>query len=252
MEKEMMAHNSMKIQVLREDYEDMLRTRMEVKQDLEVANLQLQQLGATALTVRDRREIDVKQIYERCVAMEGEARLIDSIQREHHQVVALVRSLHDTNLHLSSHFRLLHSQLHSLRSQALHVPPLNSDLLTMRHQLLQGRAAIEFEKKTRAANLEQYQAMEANMISIQNEIQRLRDDLLLAQKQARPATAVAASNPGHGYLGDYRGPDIALQGGHSAHYPMHQTVTRDEGAYPAVFRPPPNGSHGPFDAHSDS
>ncbi|KAK9756764.1 hypothetical protein RND81_01G119700 [Saponaria officinalis] len=248
---ERMAHNSLKLQVLREDYQEMLATHANLKQDLTVAHLQLRQLATTAHKVSDHRQSEVKQVYERCVTMEGEARLIEALQIEHDQVSALVSGVRETNVELKSQLRELDSELHSFLLQTSDVAPLKSDLNTMRQQLLQGRAAIEFENKTRAANLEQYQAMERNMISMKNEIEKLRDELAHAQKRANVATT-AVANPSHAFLDNYRGPDMLLQGGLSSHYPMHQTTIHGERSYPAVFGQPPNGGHDPYDAHSDS
>lgn len=55
------------------------------------------------------------------------------------------------------------------------------------------RAAVECEKKTRAANIEQSLAMEKHMKSLQREIEMLHAELANAEKRAR--AAAAASNP---------------------------------------------------------
>lgn len=60
------------------------------------------------------------------------------------------------------------------------------------------RAAIEFEKKTQASNLEQGQAMERNLISMAREIEKLRAELANAEKRARASAAAAvAATPGN-------------------------------------------------------
>lgn len=55
------------------------------------------------------------------------------------------------------------------------------------------RAAIEYEKKAHASNLEQSQAMEKQMISMAREIEKLRAELDNAEKRARAAAAAAAT-----------------------------------------------------------
>ncbi len=63
------------------------------------------------------------------------------------------------------------------------------------------RAAIEYEKKTRASNLQQRQAMERCMISMAQEIEKLRAELANAEKRARAAVAAAtAPNPSNSPL----------------------------------------------------
>lgn len=59
------------------------------------------------------------------------------------------------------------------------------------------RAAVEYEKKVHASNVELGQIMEENMISMAREIEILQAELANAEKMARAAAAAAAAaNPG--------------------------------------------------------
>jgi hypothetical protein len=55
------------------------------------------------------------------------------------------------------------------------------------------RSAIEYEKKTRAFNLEQEKVLEKNRILLVREIEKLRTELANSEKRAR--AAAAAGNP---------------------------------------------------------
>jgi len=55
------------------------------------------------------------------------------------------------------------------------------------------RSAIEYEKKTRAFNLEQEKVLEKNRILLVREIEKLRTELASSEKRAR--AAAAAGNP---------------------------------------------------------
>lgn len=57
------------------------------------------------------------------------------------------------------------------------------------------RAAVEYEKKVYASNLEQSQAMEKSLMSMAHEIDKLHKEL--ADKRARAAAATATTT--HGY-----------------------------------------------------
>lgn len=61
--------------------------------------------------------------------------------------------------------------------------------------MLLNRAAIECEKKNRASNHEQREIMEKNIISVAQQIERLRAELANVEKRARAAAAAAAVNP---------------------------------------------------------
>lgn len=54
------------------------------------------------------------------------------------------------------------------------------------------RAAIEYEKRTHASNLEQAEAMEKGMVSMSQEVEKLRAELANAEKRARAAAAVTS------------------------------------------------------------
>lgn len=54
------------------------------------------------------------------------------------------------------------------------------------------RAAIEYEKRTHASNLEQGEAMEKGMVSMSQEVEKLHAELANAEKRARVAAAVTS------------------------------------------------------------
>lgn len=54
------------------------------------------------------------------------------------------------------------------------------------------RAAVDFEKKAHSDNLEQSKAMEKNMIAVASEIERLRGELLNAEKGTTAVNSAAA------------------------------------------------------------
>lgn len=59
------------------------------------------------------------------------------------------------------------------------------------------RAAVEYERKLHASNVELGQIMEENTISMAREIEELHAELANAEKMARAAAAAAAAaNPG--------------------------------------------------------
>ncbi|GMH12340.1 hypothetical protein Nepgr_014181 [Nepenthes gracilis] len=81
------------------------------------------------------------------------------------------------------------------------------------------RVAMEFEKKTHVANLEQGRDMVKNMISMSNEIEKLRPELANAEKRAK--AAAAAANPR--YAANYANPGMGYGGvSYLVQYDMHQ------------------------------
>ncbi|XP_074267819.1 protein FLC EXPRESSOR-like isoform X2 [Silene latifolia] len=203
---DIISHNRSKIQVLREDHQEMLGTRAALEQDLSVAHQHLRQLVSTARKVREDTDLEVKAVLERSIGVESQLGSIQALQSEHAQVVAHVTTLTHSNIQLHSEFNRLDSELHRIRMDAAEVANLKADLHAMRLELRKGRGAIEFEKKTRSANLQQYQEMDTKITEMSNQIQTLRPHL-------------PPSHPALGYAG---ASDSVFRAPYSSHYPMHQ------------------------------
>ncbi|KAH9618845.1 hypothetical protein KSS87_010147 [Heliosperma pusillum] len=229
---EMICHNRRKIQVLREDHEEMVATRASLEQDLAVGHQHIRELVATARKVREDTDLEVKAVLERSIGVESQLRGIQALQSEHAQLVAHVSSLTHSNIQLHSQFNRVDSELRRIQMDAAEVAHLKADAHALRLDLRKGRGAIEFEKKTRSANLQQYQDMDDKMTQLNNEIQRLRSHL-------------PPSNQDDGYAGASH---FLFRGHYSAHYPMHQaTAPLPVAATDAT--PPPTGDHHPFETH---
>ncbi|KAL7222171.1 hypothetical protein ACSBR1_023976 [Camellia fascicularis] len=86
------------------------------------------------------------------------------------------------------------------------------------------RDAIEYEKEAHASNLEQGEAMEKSMISMDYEIEKLRAELANVEKRARAAAAaVVAETPSPGYAARFRNLEIGYGGSsYPDVYAMHQ------------------------------
>ncbi|KAF5957032.1 hypothetical protein HYC85_004257 [Camellia sinensis] len=107
----------------------------------------------------------------------------------------------------------------------MQIPPLPSPVWRLDFQ-----DAIEYEKEAHASNLEQGEAMEKSMISMDYEIGKLRAELVNAEKRARAAAAAAAAKtPSPGYAAGFR--DLEIGYGGSSYpdvYAMHQISSEYE------------------------
>ncbi|KAK3019333.1 hypothetical protein RJ639_003864 [Escallonia herrerae] len=106
------------------------------------------------------------------------------------------------------------------------------------------RAAIEYEKKTQASNLEQSQAMDKSMVSMAREIEKLRAELANAEKRARAAAAAAAAaTPSPGYAAGYGNTEMSYGG---KPYPDPYSLHQLRGGADAGSQYGP-GANGPYD-----
>ncbi|KAM7501759.1 hypothetical protein LguiB_000663 [Lonicera macranthoides] len=210
---ERLAAQHRDIQSLLLDNQRLAATHVALKQELSAAQQEIRHLSATAGTVKAERDAQVREVYERSLKMEAEARLIDGLGSELAQVRADVQKLIADRKELTVKLKDVEEDLVRAQSEAQQVPVIKSEIETMHKEIQRGRAAIEFEKKTHASNLEQGQAMERNLISMAREIEKLRAELANSEKRARASAAAAVvATPGPGYAAGYGNPEAGYGG----------------------------------------
>ncbi|XP_021720984.1 protein FLX-like 1 [Chenopodium quinoa] len=240
----MTAHHR-EIQGLLLDQKEMSAMHATLKQELAAADQELRKLSAAARKFREERESQIKELYEKSLKLETEVRAIEALNSEHTQVIGDIQKLTESKIQLTAQFKVLDTELSRVKMDASQVPEIQADVDKMEQELQKGRAAVEYEKKTRAANLELNEAMDRKMNSLQHDIEMLRAELANAEKRAREAAA--ASNPDLGYTGNYESRSMAYgRGPYSVQYSMHQGQLMADSASLALYGR--SVSHDPFDA----
>ncbi|KAH8498700.1 hypothetical protein H0E87_017577 [Populus deltoides] len=127
------------------------------------------------------------------------------------RVAPLPRSTTDPRLlHTRPHHHLLEDRI-STQHRDIQSLLLDNQRHAATHVALkQEVSAIEYEKKTRAFNLEQEKVLEKNRILLVREIEKLRTELANAEKRAR--AAAAAGNPSPGYGRNYGSAEVRYGG----------------------------------------
>ncbi|KAF8402578.1 hypothetical protein HHK36_010665 [Tetracentron sinense] len=215
------------IQSLLIDNQRLAATHVALKQEHAVAHQEFRHISAAAANIKAERDAQVRDVYERSLKMEADARSVDGLNAELTQVRSDVQKLSAARQDLTAQLQAINSDLNRARAELQQVAISTlSRALTIVPLLCvnMGRAAVEYEKKTRADNLEQSQAMEKNMISMAREVEKLRAELANAEKRARAtAAAAAAANPSPGYAVSYGNADVGYGGNiYADPYGMHQ------------------------------
>ncbi|KAK8581408.1 hypothetical protein V6N13_144435 [Hibiscus sabdariffa] len=213
------------IQSLLLDNQRLATAHVALKQDLALAQQELRHLSAAAANVKSERDAEVREVYERSLKLDAEARAVDAMTSELARVRADVKKFMADNQELKAELEAVNDELAKARMEATQVPVLMADMEVVRKEIQKGRAAIELEKKTRASNLEQRQILEKNMSLVSRELEKLQSELANAEKRAReavaPMTATAYPNPT--YNGNYGGSYSMPQAGVA--YPQFVPVT---------------------------
>lgn len=225
------------IQSLLVDNQRLAATHVALKQELSLALQDLRHLSSAAGNVKADRDAEVREVYEKAVKMEAEVRLVDELSAELVQVRGDVQKLSSERKELNEKLDQLHGDLAKERSKGHQIPLIKAEIEAMHKELQRGRAAVEYEKKVYASNVEQSHAMEKSMISMSREIEKLQAELANADKRAR-AAAAAAATPGTGYAAGFGSHDMGY-GGNA--YPGHYTGHQVQGGVD------PQYGHGPYD-----
>ncbi|OIT00811.1 PREDICTED: protein FLC EXPRESSOR-like isoform X1 [Nicotiana attenuata] len=254
------AAQEREIETLLLDNHRLASAHVALKQDLDAVQQELRHLSSTAATVKAERDAEVREIYEKARRMEGEVHTVDELSVEMARVRTDIQNLNADRKELTAKLQEMEDDLVKVRSELQQFPVIKAEIESMRKEVQRGRAAIDYEKKMHASNLEYNQAMEKHKITMTAEIESLHAELANAEKRARAAAAAAAAaapsnsnhqfaaaNPSFTYSANYGNPETGYGGTlYPAPYAVHQVqVSADATQYGQGAMS--YGSHGPYD-----
>ncbi|KAK4419881.1 protein FLX-like 1, partial [Sesamum alatum] len=195
------AAQSREIRTLLLDNQRLAAIHVALKPDVAAAQQDLRRLSATASSVKAERDAQVRELYERSLKLEVEARCNDGLQAEVDRIRANNKELRDDGKELEEKLKDVNGDIASTRSELQQLPDLKAEIGIIRREIRRGRAAIEYEREMQLRNFEISEVMENHMVSLAHEAEKLRFELENAEKRATAAAAaaVSAANPGRGY-----------------------------------------------------
>ncbi|CAH1414880.1 unnamed protein product [Lactuca virosa] len=155
--------------------------------------------------VKSEKDMQMRELYEKSAKMEHDLHGVEAMRDELMQLHADVKELTSTRQKLTIQVQCMTQDLARAIADLQQVPGLKSEIHGIRQELQHARAAIEHEKKGHAQNYEHGQVMEKSLLSMAREMEKLRTEMANAEKRARAAAAVAATNqnPGNPYPATY-------------------------------------------------
>lgn len=228
------------------DNQRLAATHVALKQEVDVVQHELHIATANASKANAEKDAEVRELYEKGLRLEGEARLVERMREELAQVRSDIRELAAAREELADRLQGIKAELGRARTEMQQVPTIRAETDTMQLELQKGRAAVEYEKRTHAANLEQSQAMEKNMISMAREVEKLQDELADMEKRARAAAAASVVNPGSGHGGGFGNQEMSHVGAYANVYNVQHLQT--SASVGSQYRSE-SVSHAPYDVH---
>lgn len=202
---ERIAAQSREIQTLLHDNQRLAVTHVTLKQELINAEQEVRHLSATAASVKAERDAQVREVYNRSLRLEEEARSVDGIPAELDKVREDILELRGERKELSEKLRDIDDDLARIHFELMELPALRTEIEALYKEIQRGRTAIEYERKMRAKNYQLSEVMEKHMISMTHEAEKLRSELANAERRAMAAAtvAMAAATPGPAYAAQY-------------------------------------------------
>ncbi|KAH6766054.1 hypothetical protein C2S52_017037 [Perilla frutescens var. hirtella] len=195
------AAQSREMETLFIDNQRLAASHVALKQDVVAAKQDLRRLSDAACSVKAERDAQVREVYERSLKLEAEARPNDGLSAELERIRAEIKVLRAEIEHLSKKLKGIEDDIAAAHPELQEFSELKTDIEAMQREIRKGRAAVEYERKMHSTNFELDGVMEKHLISMAREAEKLRSELANAEKRAMAAIvgAGAAANPGHGY-----------------------------------------------------
>ncbi|KAL2488621.1 Protein FLX-like 1 [Forsythia ovata] len=239
---ERVVAQSRDIEFLLLDNQRLANAHVALKRDLDAAEQDIRHLSATAASVKTERDAQVREVYERSLKLEAEARSVNGLAAEVDQVRANIDELRAERKELAENLKQVDSDLAKTELELQQLAAVKAGTETMHKEIQRGRSAIEYERKMHSNNLELSGAMEKHMKSLAQEIDKLRSELANAEKMAMAAAAAVAQgypNPETGYGGNFG------SGLYAAHQVQGGVIPAFQ--YGPVPVPVPHGPPAPYD-----
>lgn len=167
------------------DNQRLAATHIALRQELATAQEEVQRLRQVAANAQVEDEAKTKNMGEKLRKLESEILAAQPLKIELQKVQAEAAKLLAYRQEVSSQIQQLTKELMQLRNEAQQLPAMKADADALALEITRARTAFEMEKKKNTELLEQRQLMEKNLVSMARDVEKLRAELVNAEKKAR-------------------------------------------------------------------
>ncbi|CAA0828398.1 Protein FLX-like 1 [Striga hermonthica] len=193
------AANDREIQTLLRDNQRLAAAHVALKQDATAAQDDLRRASAAAASVKADRDARVREVYDRSLKLEVEARPFDGIAADLGRVRAAIEELRAERKDRLENLMAIEGEIAAAQSELRRVPQLRSEIEAAQREIHQGREAIQREREMQTTNFQIDRAMEKHLVAMAREAEKLRSELADAEKRAVAMAAASGLNPGPGF-----------------------------------------------------
>ncbi|KAA8535445.1 hypothetical protein F0562_030448 [Nyssa sinensis] len=186
------------IERLAGDNHRLASTHVTLRQDLVASQQEIQRVRAHIRSIQTESDIQIRVLLDKIAKMEVDIRAAENVKKDLQQAHMEAQSLVTARQELTAQIHQATEELDKARADVKKLPEMHAELDSLRQEHQRLRTTFEYEKGLNMEKVEQMQAMEKDLIGMAREVEKLRAEVLNAEKRAR------APNP---YGGPYMNPD---------------------------------------------
>lgn len=202
-----MASQEAEIEHLNRDNRKLAASYLTMRQDLAAAKSEAEKIREHIRSIQNEGDIQIRILLDKIAKRVADIGAGDTIKKELQQAHADARSLMKAKLELSVKLEQATKELDYSREDIKKIPEMCSELDGLRQEYQRLRKTFEYEKCLNTEKVEQLRVMEKDLIGIAEEVERLRAEVLNAEKRANGPIPYSNPyiNPDNGYPHSYRG-----------------------------------------------
>ncbi|XVE98665.1 hypothetical protein REPUB_Repub03eG0126900 [Reevesia pubescens] len=195
------ASQAAELERLAGDNHRLAATHVALREDLVAARQEAQKLKEHIRSIQTESDIQIRVLQEKIAKMEADIRVGESLKKELQLAHIEAQNLVKARQELIAQIQQASQELLKTHADVKSLPELHAELegLGKEHQRL--RVTFQYEKGSNIEQVDQMQAMEKNLIGMAREVEKLRAEVLSAEKRVHAPIGPVP------YAGGYMNPE---------------------------------------------
>lgn len=170
-------------------------TQLTMRRELVAAQQEVQRLKAHIGSIQTESDLQIRILLDKIAKKEADIRAGEGVKKDLQQAHKEAQSLVAARQELTVQIQKASQELQKARTDVKNLPDLHAELDSLRKEHQRLRSTFEYEKGSNIEQVEQMKAMEKNLFGMAREVEKLRAEVLNAEKRA-----LAPSPYGGGYM----------------------------------------------------
>lgn len=179
------AARAAELEQLAGDHHRLAATYVALKQDLSAAQREVQKLKEHIRSTQTESDIQVRLLLDKIAKMEVDLRTVESSRKDVEEAHLEARSLVSANMELSGKIHHVMQELEKAHADVKKLPEMHDELDSLKKEHQKLRKTFLYEKGLNIEKVEQMKLLEKELVGMANEVERLRAEVLIAEKRAQ-------------------------------------------------------------------